>query len=332
MDQLTNSPLSFGQEALWFIEQLSPGGSSYNVPRVYRLRGAVDLAALRAALTVVVRRHEVLRTVYRATDGVPHQVVLPAGVELPVTDLADLPAAQAAERAMREAAEEARRPFDLAAGPLFRARVVRLAEAEYLLCLTMHHICTDGWSLGVIAEELSEAYAALAAGREPALPELPVQFGDFAVWQREWLRGDALERRLGYWQERLAGVPALELPADRPRPPVPSFSAEAFTDRRDARFCARLRAFAQEHGVSLFVVLAAAVKVVLSRYSGQDDVAVGATVLGRDEPELERLVGYFTNLVVLRTDLSGDPSFVELLGRVRDVTLGAYDNEVPFEK
>ena len=327
-------PLSFAQEQLWFFEQLNPGSLVYNVPLLYRCRGPLEQEALRAALSAVVARHEVLRTRYIREHGVPRQVIDPPGpVSLQTDKVHGLAPGLAERQAMRLATEEARTPFDLERGPVFRARLIQIGRTGCLLVLTVHHVAADGWSMAVLGQELSEVYRAVVAGREPALPALAVQYADFAVWQREWLRGEVLEEALGYWQERLAGLPVLELPADRPRPAVQSYKAGTLTTVFSGELLGGLRRLARERGVSLFMVLVAGFAVVLARYSGQEDVPIGTTVLGRVRPELERLIGLFVNEVVLRVDVAGDPSFAELLDRVREVALGAYDHqEAPFAK
>jgi amino acid adenylation domain-containing protein len=326
--------LSFGQEQLWFLEQLDPGEPTYNIPLVYRLRGGVDVGLLRRALGVVVARHESLRTTFGVVDGSPFQRIAEVGeVGWGVEDLSGVVAGDRERVAWEAAVREVSRPLDLTRGPLLRVRVLELGCDEYLLCVTVHHIVADGWSVGVMMREWSVVYEALADGREPALEPLAVQYADFAAWQREWLQGEAFERHLDYWEQRLAGVSVLELPTDRPRPAVRSSGGDVVQGRLTGALADGLRDLASARGVSLFMVLTAAFDALLARYSGQEDIAVGTTALGRERAELERLVGLFVNMVVLRTDLSGDPSFAELLERVREVTLEAYDHqEVPFEK
>ncbi|MEV4375244.1 condensation domain-containing protein, partial [Nonomuraea sp. NPDC049637] len=261
--------------------------------------------------------------------GRPFQVVGPVPERLlEVEEAADV------ARARLVAEREAVTLFDLASGPLLRSRLVRLGEGDHVLLLTMHHIAFDGWSRGVLLGELGECYAALAAGREPVLPELPVQYADFAVWQRSWLRGEVLAGHLDYWRDRLAGMPAaIELPFDRPRPEVLSHRGRVASFRVPAQVMAGLREVGREQNATLFMVTLAAFQALLSRYSGQQDVVVGSPIAGRIRPELKRLVGFFANTLVMRTDCSGDPSFTELLGRVREVALGAYAHQdLPFEK
>jgi amino acid adenylation domain-containing protein len=329
------APLSFAQEQLWFLDQLDPGQPTYNIALLYRLGGAVRRDALEQALGAVVARHESLRTTFGSAEGSPYQRVgpAPAVVEVAWEDLSGLDDEVREAAAQESAAAEVQRPMDLAEGPLVRARLLGLGPRDHLLCLTVHHIVADGWSVGVMVAELSQAYAAVVEGRPPELGELAVHYGDFALWQREWLEGEAFEASLGYWAERLAGMAVLDLPTDAPRPAVRGSAGALVADRFPAELARAAEALARDHGASLFMVLAAAFCAVLARYSGQEDIAVGTTALGRDRPELEGLVGLFVNMVVLRADLSGDPSFAELLARVREVTLGAYDHqEVPFEK
>jgi amino acid adenylation domain-containing protein/non-ribosomal peptide synthase protein (TIGR01720 family) len=327
-------PLSFAQERLWVLDQIDPGSVSYTLPNPIRLKGALDADALGRALTEIVRRHEALRTTFAGSEGRAFQVVNPpAPVPLPLIDLTNLPPSEREVEARRHARELARQPWDLARGPLLRARLVRLAPDDHLLALTMHHIVTDGWSMAVFAQEFGALYGAYRQGRPSPLPDLPLQYADYAVAQRQQLRGAALDELLAYWKGQLAGAPALELPTDRPRPAVQRHRAARQTFAVPADVAARLQALSNEEGATLFMTLLAAFQVLLSRYSGQEDVSVGTPVANRGRAEFERLIGFFANTLVLRTDLSGDPSFRGLLRRVREVCLGAYGHqEVPFEK
>ncbi|HET7230601.1 MAG TPA: condensation domain-containing protein, partial [Longimicrobium sp.] len=291
--------------------------------------------ALERALGEIVRRHEALRTVFREVDGSAVQVVTPFnGFALPVEDLSGLPERARETEVRRRAREDAARLFDLAEGALFRAALLRVADEEHVLLLCIHHIISDGWSTGVLFRELGTLYTAFARGEPDPLPPLPVQYADYAVWQREQLRGEALDHQIGYWKERLAGAPALlELPADRPRPPVQSHrgARERFDLPRALRD--RLQALGRGEGATLYMVMLSAFQLLLSKYSGSDDIVVGSPIAGRTRREVEELIGFFANTLVLRTDLSGDPTFRELLGRVREGTLGAYEHqEVPFER
>ncbi|MDT9687534.1 amino acid adenylation domain-containing protein [Streptomyces sp. P9(2023)] len=325
--------LSFGQEQLWFLDQMSPGETTYNVPMAYRLRGALDTAALEGALNLLVRRHEQLRVTFHAADGVPYQVVSPAEDRpLPVRDLSGLSPEEAEETLRQELQAEADTPFDLAAGPISRFQLFRLAADHHVLGLSFHHIVTDGWSGGVVSREIAQAYADLSAGREPSLPELSIGYGDHIQRQRKQRADGVWEEELKFWEERLAGLEALELPADRIRPAEPTQNGETFVVEFPSELLAKARTLAHEQGASLYMVVAAAMNVVLSRYSGQDDIALGVPMLGRTDPELEDVVGLFINMTVLRCDLSGEVTFTELLERIADANLDMYDNQdVPFD-
>ncbi|HEV2736504.1 MAG TPA: amino acid adenylation domain-containing protein, partial [Longimicrobiaceae bacterium] len=328
-------PLSFAQERRWFLDRLQPGSASYNVPQALRLGGVLDRAALERALGEIVRRHEALRTVFGEVEGSPVQVVRPfGGFVLPVEDLSGLGEAEREAQVERRAADEGARPFDLDAGPLFRAALLRLGEQEHVLLLCMHHIVSDGWSMGVLFRELSALYTAYREGSESPLEELPVQYADYAVWQRRRLRGEALERQLGYWRDRLAGAPELlELPTDRPRPATRTFRGATERAWLGMEVLEELRALSQREGATLYMVVLGAFQALLSRYAGSEDVVVGSPVAGRARGEVEGLIGFFVNTLVLRTDLGGDPGFHELVGRVRTAALGAYEHqEVPFER
>jgi amino acid adenylation domain-containing protein len=328
-------PLSFAQERLWFIDRLEPGSTVYNIPVGWRLGGVLDEGALERALGEIVRRHEALRTVFTEVDGSPVQVIAPfGGFALPVEDLSGLGDADREAAVGRRVGEEASRPFDLAAGPLFRAALLRLGGEDHVLLLSMHHIVSDGWSMGVLFRELSALYEAYLAGRESPLSQLPVQYADYAVWQREQLAGEVLDRQLAYWKGRLAGAPELlELPTDHPRPPVQTFRGAMVPVELSPALLERLQALGRSEGATLYMTLLGAFQVLLSKYTGREDVVVGSPIAGRTRGEVEPLIGFFLNSLVLRTDLGGDPSFREVLGRVRDVTLGAYANqEVPFER
>ncbi|HEU4883152.1 MAG TPA: amino acid adenylation domain-containing protein, partial [Longimicrobium sp.] len=329
------APLSFAQERLWFLDRLQQGGTTYNIPAALRLSGGVDEAALERALGEIVRRHEALRTVFHEVDGVPAQLVAPfAGFTLPVRDLSGLePGAREAEVA-RLATEDATRPFDLTVGPLFRAALLRLGGGEHALLLCMHHIVSDGWSLRVLFGELAALYEAYRAGDASPLDELPVQYADYAAWQRGRVDDGAQARQLAYWTERLSGAPELlELPADRPRPPVPSLRGAAVPVHVSPAVLEGLRALAGAEGATLYMVALAAFQVLLGRYGATDDVVVGTPVAGRTRAQVEALIGLFVNTLVLRTSLAGDPAFREVVGRARDTVLGAYDHQdLPFER
>jgi amino acid adenylation domain-containing protein len=329
------TPASFAQERLWFLAQLEGDSAAYNVPGALRLRGHLQPRVLERALQEIVNRHDVLRTRFEEVNGVPMQVVVPEmSFRLPVDDLSSLPPAEREERARQLIQQVSTATFHLQTGPLLRGRLLRLQEEEHILCLVMHHIVSDGWSVGVLGDELSRLYAAfLKAGPSP-LPELPVQYVDYAAWQREQLQGDLLRQELKYWREKLSGAPPLlELPADRPRPSVFSGRGSVAQVEFPAQLSSRLQKLGQGEGATLFMTLLAAWQVLLHRYSGQTDISIGAPVAGRRHGEIEGLIGFFVNTLVLRIDLSGNPNFRELLRRVREIVLEAHAHqELPFEK
>ena len=327
-------PLSFAQQRLWFLDQLESGSSFYNIPAAVQMSGRLDHEALKRALNEIVRRHEVLRTSFTSEGGVAQQIVAAEmELELEIIDLQEFGAEEQEREKGRLAKEEAQRPFDLSVGPLLRVKLLQLGETEQVVLLTMHHIVSDGWSMGVLIGEVAALYEAYREGRESPLPELAIQYGDFAVWQREWLQGEVLEQQLRYWRQQLAALPVLELPTDGARPAVQSYRGAHHSFRLAPELAAGLKELSQQEGVTLYMTLLAAFQVLLSRYTGQDDVTIGTVIAGRNRSETENLIGLFLNTLVLRTDLSGEPSFVELLDRVREVCLGAYAHQdVPFEK
>jgi amino acid adenylation domain-containing protein len=330
-------PLSFAQQRLWFIDQLEPGTATYNVIAAVRLTGSLHVAALEESFNEIERRHETLRTRFTGKDGTPVQTVLPArGAILRIIDLQELDEQARQDEGLRLAAEQAQQPFDLAQGRLCRAALIRLGgREEHALLLTMHHIVSDGWSMGVLVREMMALYRAFSGGAAASpLTELPVQYTDYAYWQREWLQGEVLESQLRYWKQQLEGAPpVLDLPTDRPRPPVPTSRGARQTLVLPESLTESLKSIARSEGASLFMVLLAAFKVLLYRYSGQADIVVGTPIANRGRSELEGLIGFFVNTLALRTDLSKNPSFKELLGRVRDVALGAYAHQdIPFER
>jgi amino acid adenylation domain-containing protein len=329
-------PLSLAQQRLWLAEQLAPGSSLYNMPLALRVEGPLDRGVLGLCLGGIARRHEALRTVFAVSpDGAPVQVVRPAEpFALPVVDLAGLPAGRREALALTLAGDEAGRPFDLARGPLLRGLLVRLEEDDHVAALTMHHIVSDGWSLGILVREVSALYPAFAAGRPSPLLDLAVQYGDFAVWQRSWLHGEVLESEVAYWRRQLAGLPPLlTLPTDRPRPAVQSFRGASRPVRLPADLTRRAQALSRHEGATLSMVLLAAFQSLLARISGQQDLAVGSSVAGRNRAETEGLIGFFVNTLALRGDLSGDPAFRELLAQARETTLAGHTHQdVPLEK
>ncbi|HTR98323.1 MAG TPA: amino acid adenylation domain-containing protein [Bacteroidota bacterium] len=327
--------LSFAQQRLWFIDRMSPGAATYNVPYAYRLQGGVETAHIERALSDVVRRHEILRTTFSEEGGTPRQTVHePADVRVAVVDLAGVHPAEKEMQAGRILRDESHRGFDLRQGPLMRATLVRLGPEDQILVIVFHHIVFDGWSEGLFFRELSAFYDAASRGVPAELSPMTLQYGDYVLWQRERLQGEMLEHQLAYWREKLGGtVPVLDLPADRPRPPRPGEkgTTEFFTLPADVS--AALVRLSQKEGVTLFMTLVAGFATLLARYSGQEDVVIGTPIAGRTRMELEQLAGFFVNTLALRTDLSGNPTFRELLKRVRDVALGAFEHqEVPFEK
>jgi amino acid adenylation domain-containing protein len=329
-----NLPLSFSQQRLWFLYQLEPSTSAYNIPTAVRLSGSLNDTALRRTLNEIVRRHEILRTHYGMVDGQPAQFVEPpVDLKLDLTDLSELSASERESRMLRLAAEEARKPFDLTRGPLLRTSLVRLGPEDHVLLLSVHHIVSDGWSQGVLVREVAALYKAFSDDKESPLEELPVQYADFARWQRNWLAGEVLEKHLGYWRQQLGmDLPALNLPTDRPRPEVQSFRGATVTVTLPANLSQSLGVICRRQGVTLFMLLLAALKVLLHRYTGQDEIVIGAPIANRNRIEIENLIGFFVNTLVLRTDLSGDPRFCDLLARLRKVTLEAYAHQdMPFE-
>jgi amino acid adenylation domain-containing protein/non-ribosomal peptide synthase protein (TIGR01720 family) len=327
-------PLSFAQIRVWITDQLATECAIYNLRFAMRLSQRVNASALQRSINAVVDRHEVLRTVFCIVNNDPQQVVLPSlPVALECYDLRNLPTGRRESEAIRLATDFAIRPFDLKRGPLLRAMLIWLAPADYVLVVSLHHIVADGWSMGVLSGELGVLYEGFAAGREVVLPDLPVQYADFAVWQRGWLAGERLEEQLGFWRGALAGLPVLALPTDRPRSAVQAHRGSGFGFVVPESVVTGLGRLSRESGATLFMVLLAAFAVVLGRWCGQDDVVVGTPIAGRNRAELEGLIGFFVNTLVLRVDLSGAPSFADLVGRVREVALGAYAHaDVPFEK
>ncbi|WP_043408130.1 non-ribosomal peptide synthetase, partial [Archangium violaceum] len=328
-------PLSFSQLRLWFIDQLQPGSSAYNMPYVLRLEGALDEASLQRAFTELVRRHHSLRTTFGSEAGQPVQRIAPsASLPLSLVDLSSLPPSERQEEARRLASHAVMRPFDLAHGPLLHASLFKLEAQLHLLALSMHHIVSDGWSMGILVREMAALYQAFSSGQPSPLPELPLQYADYAVWQRNWLQGSALEQQLDWWRHQLADAPsALELPTDKPRPSVQSHRGALVEVHLPKELSESLKAFCQREGVTPFMTLLAAFQVLLSRYSGQDDISVGSPIAGRRHSELEGLIGFFVNTLVLRARLAGVSTFHELLHQVRETTLGAFAHQdIPFEK
>ncbi len=327
-------PASFAQQRLWFLDQLEPGSASYNIPTAVRLEGELDVPSLERALNEVVRRHEVLRTSFASEDGVPYQVIAPDfELSLLPIDLTASPASEREAESCRLIEAEARRPFDLAVGPMIRAELIRLSNSDHILIVTMHHIASDGWSMGVLIQETAELYEAFRSGQPSPLPEPQLQYADYAVWQRDWLQGDVLQSQLDYWHSQLAGTSLLELPTDRPRLPAMSQRGAERSIIVPKAVLSAIKTLGRKGGSTLFMTLLSAFQVLLHRYSGQTDIVVGSPIAGRTRSELEGLIGFFVNTLVLRGDLSGDPTFRELLRMVRRVALGAFAHQdLPFEK
>ena len=328
-------PVSFAQQRLWFIEQFNPGSSAYNIPFAIRLEGSFDARALESSLNEIIRRHEILRTTFMFVDGQPVQVISPSQtLTMPVVDLSGLRTAEREAELWRLSTAEARRTFNLTQGPLFRVTLLRLSEEECVVLLSMHHIVSDGWSIGILIQEIAELYQAYSKGRPASLPALPIQYADFAHWQRHWMQGEVLAAELSYWKKQLEGAPPiLELPTDRPRPAVQSFRGAQQSFTLSKRLSDSLKALTNAEGVTMFMTLLAAFQTLLFRYTGQSDISVGTVVAGRNHLGLENLIGFFLNSLVLRSDLSGNPTFRELLKRVRATTLESYAHQnVPFEK
>ncbi|MGH4002580.1 MAG: amino acid adenylation domain-containing protein [Pseudonocardiaceae bacterium] len=333
-DRVGELPLSFAQQRLWFLEEFAPGGSGYVSAFALRLRGELDVETLGVALTALVARHESLRTTFDVVDGRGVQVIHPPSVvSLPVLDLSDLTEPERAVELQRIVAVESSRPFDLSRGPLLRVQLVRVSVTEHVLTVALHHIVTDGWSTGVVLSELGAFYGAAVRGQDTGLPVLRVQYVDYAVWQRELLSGPALDEALGYWRDQLDNVTALELPTDRPRPAVLTSAGAVCEFVVPAEVVIGLKGLGHRLDGTLFMTLVAACQVLFSRWSGQDDVAVGTVVSGRDRAELEGLIGFFVNTLVLRSRVDDQQSFVEFLAGVRETVLDAFAHQhVPFER
>jgi amino acid adenylation domain-containing protein len=327
-------PTSYAQQRLWFLEQLGLSRHAYHLLEVMRLRGPLQVTALAQSLQDIVRRHEVLRTTFTDVAGQPLQVIRPTThVPVSVVELQELSQHEREAQVHTLAQADVQRPFDLAQGPLMRATLVRLTDVEHVLLLTMHHIVSDGWSHGVFWRELAVLYDAFTTGQPSPLPALSIQYADFAYWQQQWLQGEVLDTQLAYWKQQLAGIPTLQLLTDHPRPAVQTFRGARHFLTVSPTLTQVLKTLSQRHGVTLFMTLLATFQTLLHRYTGQDDITVGSLIANRNRVECEGLIGFFVNTLVLRTDLSGQPRFRELLTRVREVTLAAYEHQdVPYEK
>jgi amino acid adenylation domain-containing protein len=328
-------PLSFAQQRLWFHDQLSPGSAAYNILGGMRLEGGLNVDALEQAINEIVSRHEALRTTFMTVDGLPMQIIASAQpVALTLLDLRVLAEAEREDRVRMMASEELNRPFDLSKGPLLRVALLRLGEEEHIVLVTMHHIAGDGWSIGIFVREVAALYEAFCVGRTSPLPPLPIQYADYASWQREWMQGKLLEAQLNFWKQVLGGLPPpLELPTDYARPEQPTLRGEKLFRKLPAELYESLRALSRQEGATLYMTLLAAFLTQLYRYTRSDDVVVGTAIAGRNRAETEDLIGIFINMLVVRADLSGNPPFRKLLARVREVALGAYAHQdMPFEK
>ena len=314
---------------------MSPGNPAYNNPFALRVTGHLNQSALERTLNEIVRRHEALRTEFRLVEEGPIQVVAEAEpLRLTLTDLSDLPEAERESEVRRLTVAEARLSFDLSRGPMLRVKLLRLGPEEHIVLLTMHHIASDGWSIGVLVREVVALYEPYSKGKESPLPDLVIQYADFANWQRQWLRGEVLEEQLEYWKRQLSGaLPELKLPADRPHPATRSYRGERQSMALSVANTRSLKELSRKEGVTLFMTLLAAFQTLLHRYTGQEDIVVGTDIANRNRAETENLIGFFVNQLVLRTDLSDEPNFRQLLKRVREVALGAYAHQdVPFER
>jgi hypothetical protein len=331
------APLSFYQQGLWVLNQLMPNTSLYHVPKGMRLTGELNISTLKQALDYLVARHEALRTSFTTCDGVPVQVVRELlTLDLPLFDLSTMPETAREAETRRVLVEEACRPFDLSTGPLIKACLLRLDEREHILLITMHHIVTDGWSMGIFERELTLLYEAFINAQPSPLPELPVQYPDYALWHREWFQGPVYESQLAYWKNVFkTEPPVIELPADHPRPSLQAHRVFRGVKRKlplSKDLTRKLKELSQKEESTLFMVLLAAYQTLLHRYTGEDDIVVGSPIAGRCLAETEQLIGLFINALALRVDLSGDPSFRELIARVKEVALGAYAHQdLPFE-
>ncbi|PSB40958.1 condensation domain-containing protein, partial [Chamaesiphon polymorphus] len=334
-DETLPLPLSFAQERLWFLNQLEGASATYNMPAAVRISGNSDINALQQALTEIVRRHQVLRTSFHTVDDRPIQVIHPATtLKIQAIDLQALAPIDRSTEYQAAIEKEALIPFDLETAPLIRCSLLLLSATEQVLLLTMHHIISDGWSIGVLIQELAFLYPAFCAGSPSPLPELPIQYADFALWQRQYLAGSMLETQLDYWQQQLQGAPELlQLPTDRPRPHLQTYRGTTQSFTLSADLNQQLQSLSRESGTTLFMTLAAAFSTLLYRYSGQSDLVLGTPIANRNRREIESLIGFFVNTLVLRTRFEDNPSFAQLLTQVREITLQAYEHQdVPFEQ
>jgi acyl carrier protein len=329
-------PLSFAQQRLWFLDQMEPGTHLYNIPRAFRLAGTLDIPALESALNDLIGRHEILRTNYQLGDAdQPVQVIAPkVTIELPVIDLSGIDSLRREQEAERIVQQETDRGFDLARDPILRAVLLKLSEAEHVLFMNTHHIASDGWSSGVMLNDLCSFYQAAVMKRPASLPPLAIQYADYSFWQRNWLQGEVLAKQLTYWKKQLAGAPPLlALPTDQARPPVQTYRGAMLETTLPKGLAEGLGALGRQQGATMFMTLLAGFECLMHYCTGQSDIVLGTDLANRASVETESLIGFFVNLLPLRVGLSGDPSFLELISKVREVSLGAYAHQdVPFDK
>ncbi len=327
-------PLSYSQQRMWVLEQLAAGSGAFNLLLGVKLRGRLNIAGLEQTFGEVVRRHEILRTSFPAREGRPRQVVGAAEeLKLPIVDLSWLVEKEREEEAVRIASEDGNRAFDLGRGPLVRIALLRLGEQEHAVACTMHHLVGDAWSFEVLTTELSRLYSSFYGGEASPLVELAIQYADYAYWQREWLQGEVLEKRMGYWKRQLEGMPeGIKLPQRRQRGAVQSFRGAREGLVLEAGLVEQLRGLSRREGTTMYMTLLSGYLVLLSQYSGQEDLVVGSVIANRERGEVEQLIGFVANTLVLRVDVGGNPSFRELLGRVRETCLEAYGHQLPPEK
>ncbi|HEU5376741.1 MAG TPA: condensation domain-containing protein, partial [Ktedonobacteraceae bacterium] len=326
-------PLSFAQQRLWFLHRLHPESAFYNIAMALQLSGKVNLGALEQAFATIVARHEALRTTFQFVEGQLVQVIAPEqSLPMPCLDLRPQPREMQEAEVIRQANEEASVPFDLSVGPLIRLKTI-LVDDGIVLLLTLHHSISDGWSTNIIIDEVGQLYSAYVKGEQPRLPALSIQYADYTVWQQQWLNGERMKTSLEYWTKQLANLPVLQLPTDYPRPAVPTHTGGVCAFEFSRELSARIHTSCKQEKVTSFIFLLAALQLLLARYSHQDDIAIGVPISNRPYPELERLIGFLTNTLVLRTNLAGDPTFRALLARVREVALNGYSyQDLPFVK
>ncbi|NEN92492.1 MAG: non-ribosomal peptide synthetase, partial [Okeania sp. SIO3H1] len=327
-------PLSFAQKRLWFLEKMGLVGNAYNVPLTMHLVGKLDYVVLQKSLNQIIARHETLRTTFSEINGAPVQIILPSfELKLPLKDLSELTPSEQTTKLQQLLQQENEQIFNLEVDPPIRAQLYQLGTTEHILQITLHHIVTDGWSMTVLPKELSVIYTAILQDKPSPLPDLPIQYADFAVWQNNYLQGEILESQLNYWKQKLQDLPQLQLPTDHPRPAVQTFNGTGIPINIPAALTSKVKQLTQKQGTSLFITLLAAFKVLLSRYSGQQSIAVGSAIANRNRSEIEGLIGFFVNSLVMYTDLEGDPGFTEVLNRVKQTTLEAYSHQdIPFDK